>query len=159
MLDALDRRPRTEHELRRLCAGRGIPEDVVEQVLARLRPTGLVDDAAYAAAWVESRADAKGLGTRRLTAELTRRGIPADVVLGAVEARSADDDLATARAMARGRLSGMRGLPAPTRARRLLGLLQRRGFPPDVCHQVVREMVLDQHPDLHPDLNPNWHPD
>lgn len=66
--------PRTRAQLAEALAKRGIPDDVAQQVLDRLVTVGLIDDAAYAEAWVRSRHESRGLARRALVHELRRRG-------------------------------------------------------------------------------------
>src|SRR3954454_1475307 len=79
-LRMLERQPRTRAELARGMARRGVPADVAAAVLDRFTEVGLVDDEAFASAWVESRHAGRGLGRRALTAELRRRGVDEQVV-------------------------------------------------------------------------------
>ena len=47
-------------------AQRAVPEDVAETVLDRFTELGLIDDAAFSRAWVESRHRGRGLSRGRL---------------------------------------------------------------------------------------------
>src|SRR5215213_6281976 len=51
-LDRIAARARTRHELAQALKSRNVPPQVAEQVLDRLQEVGLVDDAAFAEAWV-----------------------------------------------------------------------------------------------------------
>ena len=53
--------PRTRTQLAAALRRRGIPADAAEAVLARFTDVGLIDDAAFARAWVESRHHSRGL--------------------------------------------------------------------------------------------------
>ena len=48
----------------------GVPDEAAEAVLTRFTDAGLIDDAAFARAWVESRHHSRGLSKRSLSAEL-----------------------------------------------------------------------------------------
>ena len=50
----------------------GVPAEAADAILARFTDVGLVDDAAFARAWVESRHHSRGLSKRSLSAELRR---------------------------------------------------------------------------------------
>src|SRR5690606_41881804 len=63
-------RPRTRAALATALYRRGIPEDTVTEVLDRYGEVGLIDDAAFARAWVTSRHHGKGLARRALAGEL-----------------------------------------------------------------------------------------
>ena len=62
----LARAPRTRAQLAAMLARRGFPDDTVERVLDRFGELQLIDDAAFAQAWVESRHAGRGLARRAL---------------------------------------------------------------------------------------------
>ena len=143
-LRLLQDRPRTRAELEAQLLRRGIPSDAAEQVLERFGEVGLVDDAAFAQAWVTSRHAGRGLARRALSAELRRRGVEAPVVAAAVGQLDDDAELATARALVARRLPATAGLAAEVRVRRLVGMLARKGYPPGTAYRVVKEALADQ---------------
>jgi regulatory protein len=122
---------------------RGVPEDVAAGVLARFTEVGLIDDAAFARAWVESRHHGRGLARRALSAELRQRGVDGQQISAAVSALDPADEIATARQLVAKGLAASRGKPLPTRVRRLVGLLARKGYPAPIAYRVVRE-ALDE---------------
>jgi len=133
--------PRTRAQLAKELRRRKVPQDVSESVLGRFAEVGLIDDAAFARAWVESRHHGRGLARRVLAAELRQRGVPAENVKDAVSALDPHDELATARGLVAKRLAASRGKPMPVRVRQLAGMLARKGYPPSVAFQVVREAL------------------
>lgn len=133
--------PRTRAELAGALAKREIPDEVADRVLDRFTEVGLVDDAAYADAWVRSRHTGRGLARRALSQELRRRGVDDEVVRDAVEKLDPEEELATARALVARKLPGTRGLDRPRRMRRLAGMLARKGYPPGVAMRVVEEAI------------------
>lgn len=123
------------------------------QLLDRFTELGLVDDEAYARAWVRSRHAGRGLGRRALRHELLTRGVDRDVIDEAVAEVSSDDEDAAARALVRARLGGLARFDRTTQRRRLVGLLARRGYSSAVAARVVaQEMAGPQGPggDLSP---------
>jgi regulatory protein len=141
-LRLLDHQPRTRAELAQALARRGVPADAAAAVLDRFTEVGLIDDAAFAAAWVDSRHAGRGLGRRALSAELRRRGVDNEIVRDAVETVSADDEEAAARTLVERRLRSMSSLSPETRLRRLVGMLARKGFSQGLAHKVVREATI-----------------
>lgn len=133
--------PRTKAQLAAAMARRGVEEDAAEQVLVRLGEVGLVDDAAFAAAWVESRHAGRGLSRRALAHELRRRGVADPLVDGAVAELDPDREMATARELAVRRLAASRGLDPAVRFRRAAGALARRGYSEAVTYRVIREAL------------------
>src|SRR5882724_117748 len=68
-LRLLEAQPRTRVELERALARRGVPTDATTAVLDRFVEVGLLDDAAYAVAWVDSRHGGRQLARRALAHE------------------------------------------------------------------------------------------
>lgn len=147
-LRQLDRSPRTRAELAATLRRRHVPDDAAETVLDRLVEVGLVDDAAFAAAWVTSRHTGRGLARRALADELRRRGVGSETVSEAVSALDPDEEYATARALVARRLPALAGRPADVRARRLVGMLARKGYSTALAYRVVREVEGEHHTDL-----------
>jgi regulatory protein len=140
--------PRTRAQLAGALRRRGVPEDAAEAVLGRFAEVGLIDDAMFASAWVESRHHGRGLSGRALAAELRTRGVPADDIRAAVDGLDPEQEVATARGLVARRLAGTRGDPAPVRVRRLIGVLARKGYPPAFAYRLVREALEREGVDL-----------
>jgi regulatory protein len=138
-LRLLTARSRSRAELAAALARRGIPADVVERVLSRFGQVGLIDDRAFAEAFVVSRHGARGLARRALSVELRQRGIDPATASAALQGLDERTEEATARAMVARRLPGTAGLDPAARARRLVGMLARKGYPADLSYRVVRE--------------------
>jgi regulatory protein len=138
-LRLLTDRARTRAELAEAMRQREVPETVATGVLARFAEVGLIDDAAFAQEWVESRRRGRGLARRALAVELRRKGLAAEVVEQALEPVGSGDEAASAAELVRKRLSSMARLAPEVAARRLLGMLARKGYPAGVAAAVVRE--------------------
>jgi regulatory protein len=133
--------PRTRAQLATALRRRRVPEEVAEAVLGRFAEVRLIDDAAFAQAWVESRHHGRGLARRALSAELRQRGVAAEEVRAAVGSLGDQDELATARRLVAKRVGATRGRPLPARVRHLVGMLARKGYPAGLAFQVVREAL------------------
>jgi regulatory protein len=134
--------PRTRAQLAEALRKKDIPDDAAAAVLSRFEDVGLIDDAAFARAWVESRHHSRGLAGRALSAELKQRGVAADEIRVAIdEGLSPEDELAAARRLVAAKLPGTRGQPAPQRMRRLAGQLARKGYPAGLAFRVIREAL------------------
>lgn len=140
-LRLLAARPRTRAELATALRRGGIPDDVSATVLDRYDDVGLIDDAAFARAWVTSRHHGKGLARKALAGELRRRGVDDDTVRDAVEELDPDTEAATARELVERRLRTGRGGDPDVLLRRLVGMLARKGYPPGVAYRVVKEAL------------------
>jgi regulatory protein len=139
LLDKLTGQPRTRAELADLLAAREIPAEVATKVLDRFNEVGLIDDAAFASAWVESRHRGRGLAKRALAQELRRRGVDDELARDALEELDPDREAATARALVRRKLPSMRSLDRQVAMRRLLGMLARKGYPAGLAMAIVKE--------------------
>jgi len=133
--------PRTRAQLSDALRKRGIPDTVAAGVLDRYTDVGLIDDAAFARAWVESRHYSRGLAGRALAAELKQRGVDSGEIRDAVEELGPDAEVTTARKLVAQQLAGTRGQPAQARTRRLAGMLARKGYPPGLAFRVIREAM------------------
>jgi regulatory protein len=133
--------PKTRSQLKEALLKREIPEEVADSVLSRFADVGLIDDAAFAKAWVESRHHSKGLAGRALKAELRRRGVADDDIKDAVATLDPEAEVETARRLIEQKLPGTRGKPADVRTRRLAGMLARKGYPPGLAFRLIREAL------------------
>ena len=125
-------------------ARRGVPEDVATAVLDRFTEVGLIDDEAFATAWVDSRHAGRALGKRALSAELRRRGVEDETIKDAVDTVTDEDEQAAARALVQRKLVTMSGLPKDTQTRRLVGMLARKGFSQGLALRVIRDLLADR---------------
>src|ERR1700722_3567356 len=134
--------PRTRAQLADALRKRGIPDEAADAVLGRYEDVGLIDDAAFARAWVESRHYSRGLAGRALHAELRQRGVAADEIRAAIDEQLGPDaEGGAARRLVAGKLAATRGLPPEQRTRRLAGLLARKGYPAGLAFRVIREAL------------------
>ncbi len=104
---------------------------------AGLPETGLIDDAAFASAWVESRHYSRGLSRRSLATELRQRGVGDDDVRHATGELDPQQEAVTARRLVDSKLAATRGQPPRARTRRLAGMLARKGYPAAMAFRVV----------------------
>jgi regulatory protein len=140
-LRALTGAPKTRQQLADLLSRRGVPDDAAEAVLDRFTEVGLIDDAAYARAWVSSRQAGRGLARRALSAELRAKGVDAEVAAEAVDLVDDEDERAAALRLVERRVGGMRRLDRATATRRLIGMLARKGYSGGLAAAVVREAL------------------
>ncbi len=139
LLDQLTGQARSRAELATKLAKRRVPDEVAERLLNRFEEVGLIDDAAFARAWVESRQPGKGLGRRALAQELRRKGIDDEVARQALEEIDPGDEEEAARALVRRKLRTLRRVDRATATRRLTGMLARKGHSGELVWRVVRE--------------------
>ncbi|MGW2561916.1 recombination regulator RecX [Streptomyces sp. NPDC001514] len=136
--------PRTRKQLRDALHKRDIPDDVADEVLSRFEDVGLIDDAAFADAWVESRHHGRGLARRALARELRTKGVDSALIDEAVGQLDSDQEEATARELVARKLRTTRGLDRDRRLRRLAGMLARKGYPEGMALRVVRQALEEE---------------
>ncbi len=139
LLDQLTAQARSRHELAERLARRNVPDDVAGPLLDRFEEVGLIDDEAFARAWVDSRQRTRGLGRTALTAELRRKGVAPETVREVLADLDPGSEEEAARALVRKKLRSMSGVEGPVAARRLAGMLARKGYPAGLTFAVVRE--------------------
>ncbi|WP_144118893.1 regulatory protein RecX [Catellatospora sichuanensis] len=139
-LRQLSVRPRTRSELAAAMRSKGVADEVAEAVLDRYDEVGMIDDAAFARAWVSSRHHGKGLASRALGQELRRRGVEAEVVTEALAELDDETQAQTAYELAVRKLRTTRGEPDAV-FRRVVGALARKGYPGGVAVRAVKDAL------------------
>jgi regulatory protein len=137
-LHFLSYRPRSSAEVRRNLTKRGILEPLIEVTVRRLQRAGLVDDAAFARAWVENRNTFRPRSRSALRFELRRKGLDEEVIGSVLEEKVDEETLA--RQAARKYAHRLRGLEWPEFRQKLGGFLARRGFSYATAAPVVSEV-------------------
>ena len=140
-LNLLDAAPKTRAQLAEAMRKRGVPDDAANEVLDRFEQVGLLDDAAFANAWVTSRQSGRGLAPRALGNELRQRGIAEPLIAEAVGSVDSDDVEAAARDLVTRRARTTAGMPNAVRMRRLVAMLNRKGYSGELAVRVVREVL------------------
>jgi regulatory protein len=123
----LNRRDRTEGEVRKLLAAKGVEDDAAQDAIETLREQGYVDDARYARLFAEDKRALEGWGTERIRGTLALRGIDRELIDAVVQADGgAGSELERALEVLR------RRFPSPPRERRdrdrALAVLLRKGY-------------------------------
>ncbi|KAB2975184.1 recombination regulator RecX [Streptomyces sp. SS1-1] len=136
--------PRTRKQLADALRKREIPDDAAEEVLSRFEEVGLINDSAFADAWVESRHHGRGLARRALARELRTKGVDSALIDEAVSQLDSEQEEATARELVARKLRSTRGLDRDKRLRRLAGMLARKGYPEGMALRVVRQALEEE---------------
>ncbi|MFJ8629132.1 recombination regulator RecX [Streptomyces sp. NPDC093568] len=136
--------PRTRKQLADALRKREIPDDAAEEVLSRFEEVGLINDSAFADAWVESRHHGRGLARRALAQELRTKGVDSTLIDAAVAQLDSEQEEATARELVDRKLRSTRGLDRDKRLRRLAGMLARKGYPEGMALRVVRQALEEE---------------
>ena len=159
----LEVRSRSVEEMRRHLSGAGYRSELVEPAITRLTQLGMLDDRAFARAWVESRDRARPRGEQALRRELVLKGLDRELIAELLAERAGegqpdDDDVLGSEAViepgadirAAEKLLARRGAAlgriADPRARRqrAYALLARNGFGPEICREVSVRFVTPE---------------
>ncbi|MEI8011910.1 MAG: regulatory protein RecX [Candidatus Omnitrophota bacterium] len=129
-------RPRSTDEVRRKMLGKGYPALLIENVIAGLVRTGLLDDPAFTRAWLSCRLQ-RPMGLRRVTQELKDKGISAEIVQKEWDQLRTDyNEFEMVAAVVQKRIGRYSDLDPVKRNRRMTDYLLRRGFSADVIYKV-----------------------
>jgi regulatory protein len=141
-LRSIERRSFARADLGRRLRRKGHAPEAIEAALGRMAEQGLLDDAAFAANYVETRS-ARGRGPLRLTRDLIGMGVERGIIDRAVagHARQFEGHGDVPRALATKRLAQLHDLPGPVKRRRVLAYLARRGFIGREVSEMVGKMV------------------
>ena len=120
----IDKRRRTERQVRDKLKERGFSEDDIEFAVRRLNENLLLGDEAYARDFISSRLAVKPMSSRKLLEQLIRNGIPRDMAHEAIAELDSDTELEN----------------ACDAARKILGTLTR-GLNPDEDEEVLKDAV------------------
>jgi len=132
----LSYRPRSEFELRERLHRRGF-NDSIEEVIAKLKEQGLVDDVAFAQFWKDNRESFSPRSRWLTQLELRRKGV-ADEIIDEVVDKIDDNNNAYRAALSKARslpLSDYQGF-----RHRLGEYLRRRGFNYRVIDHIVEQL-------------------
>lgn len=134
---------RTRQQLLEAMARKHIPLQIATETVERLIEVGLVDDAAYAIMFVQSDQARRGLSKHGLRQQLQRRGIGAADIESALADIDADSQYQAAVELIRKRAPAALARGADVARRRLLGLLQRRGYGPGLAGRAVSTVLAE----------------
>jgi len=172
----LEARARSVGEVRRRLSQAGYRPDLVDGAIGRLTELGVLDDDAFARAWVESRDRARPRGESALRSELYLKGVGRETIDAALDARrrgeltsrlgqaaagpGPDDEATSPDEAAAFRLLERRGAALSrvtdprVRRQKAYALLARNGFDPGTCATVARAWVDRDDEDLDPAPEP-----
>lgn len=132
-------RPRSCGELAGKMRDKGYPVHVIDRVTADHLASGMLNDDAFAKAWMQSRL--KKYGFRRVTRELIDKGISKDTIAFLKQEQAQDyDEIAILGEIVQKRLRAYNNIEPLKRKRRLMDYLIRRGFGLESINKVLRSI-------------------
>jgi len=142
VLRSLEARSYARSDLARRLLRKGHHRSAVEAAIERAAGLGLLDDAAFARNYVETRS-ARGRGPSRLMRDLLSMGVDRSLIEGAIAAvwPEGRDRSEAPLALAQKRASQLGALPRHARRRRVVAYLARRGFTGRDITQIVDQVI------------------
>ena len=132
-------RAHSRADLAQALALKHVPAEVAGAVLDKFEDAGLINDEEFARSWVQSRQRSKGLAHKVLAMELRRKGVAEEIAREALSELDPDAERQAAHRLVQKKLGSMQGLDQQVQIRRLVGLLARKGYAPQVAFEVVRQ--------------------
>lgn len=133
----LEPRPHSIAEVKVHLRKKKIAADTIDQVIARLKEAGLLDDHVFAKYWVENREEFRPRSARALRFELRRRGLAQDVI---ADALGGIDESASAYRAGAARAQRWRDLEHREFREKMGAFLVRRGFSYDVAKDTAERL-------------------
>ena len=137
-LELLSYRPRAEAEIRKRLTEHGFAAGNIEEVLDRLRKSGLVSDAQFARTWADNRTTFRPRSRRMVAAELRQKGVADETIEQALTELPEDEDLAFQSGMKYA--SRLEGLELEDFRKKMAGYLGRKGFSYGTVAEVTRKI-------------------
>ncbi len=129
--------PRSEREIQQRLHRRGFDDAVVNKVLVKLRKENLINDAAFAQSWKDSRLSSNPKSRRMVKYELMRKGVSSEAVDKAIGDM---DDTANAYKAGLRKARLLSSLSYSEFRRRMESYLKWRGFSYDVINVISERL-------------------
>jgi regulatory protein len=150
----LMRRAHSVSEMKKALIRRTADEDLIQKVIARLKQSGLIDDARYAKQFARQRTEIRHQGKFRVARELRARGVPDHHIETAVAEASANtDEAAQVRRRIDRKLKSLRG-PSANKSiddRKIASLyrsLLRAGFSSETIRRELKRATTEDLPEI-----------
>jgi regulatory protein len=144
-LRLLERRERSEAEIRRHLLKNQFPDHLIDDVIARLKESGFVNDERFAQLWVENQSQFRPRSRKALAYEMRQRGIDHAAIEQALNEITTDDEAALAYQAACRQARKIRTLDWQNFRRKMVAFLARRGFSYDVSAPAVQRVWESLH--------------
>jgi regulatory protein len=129
-------RARTEAEMSRHLAGKGLDEQTVEAALTSLRDQGYLDDARFAREFTQDKRLLEEWGAERIERRLLSLGVAPARVRDVVGERGRGGESEAAQALLERRFPVLED--DPRELRRAIGVLVRKGYDSELAWDLVR---------------------
>ena len=135
-------RSRSCWEVRERLKKKRFSKKVIEKTIVELKDLNFLNDGEFSSTWVDMKLSINPCGRRLIEQELRRKGIDEEIIRDVCEeAFNGDSEYEFASNLALRKLSRYQNLDERTKWKRLYSLLGRRGFPLEVVHDVLSEVI------------------
>ena len=150
----LMRRAHSVHEMKQALERRCEDSALVKNVLARLKSSGLIDDARYAKQFTRHRTESRKQGKFRIARDLRARGVPDRHIEAAIEEAAQQTDEATlVRQRIERKLRASRGEIDDRKLASLYRSLLRSGFSADIIRRELKSLTREDVPEAQADAD------
>lgn len=140
-LKLLQYRPRSRKEMQQRLSKKGFDEDEISNTLRFLEDTGLIEDRLLASGLMRDAVERRYLGRKGVESLLYQRGIDKELINEMLSSHTEDMEIEAAKRLIEKRFKTLKGYPQDIIARRLIGMLRRRGFSGDVINRSLAEII------------------
>ena len=147
----LMRRAHSVHEMKQALAHRTDDDQLIKNVLERLKREGLIDDARYAKQFARQRTEVRRQGRFRIARDLRARGVPDKHIEAALDENAQEhDEAALVRQRIERKLRLSRGEITDNKIASLYRSLLRAGFSADVVRRQLHSLTRAEVPEAEP---------
>ncbi len=144
-LRLLNYRMRTKRELFQRLEKKTFAGPIIERVADKLQSLGLLDDSAFAEAYISDKGASKPIGKRELERRLREKGLSKETISGALAAVGTDEkQLELASAAAETKMRSLARFAGREKQEKLIAFLLRRGFEWGVVKKVVKSLTKEE---------------
>lgn len=139
----LNTRRRTEKEVRDKLRTEKFNIEVIDEVTSDVLRAGLIDDEAFARAFIHDKRIAKPISSRQLSMELRKKGVAKNIIediLGEADEEETDSDRALKAATKKWEQLTRRESDEKKRKQKLIAFLGSRGFEYSVIKEVLNKL-------------------
>ena len=146
---ALMRRAHSVYEMKKKLERHSENKLLVQLVMARLKETGMIDDARYAKQFARQRTESRKQGKFRIARDLRGRGIPDRHIEAALEeTATTTDEAAMVRQRIERKLRSFRGEIDEKKLASIYASLLRAGFSADIARRELRSLAREDLPEI-----------
>jgi regulatory protein len=134
----LSYRVRTEKEMRQNLLSHEFDNELVDEIISKMKEKGLLNDLQFARAWIDNRNQYRPRGQKALAVELQQKGVSREAIEEALEEMG--DELGLAMSAGRKYAQRLGNDDWNLFRQKLSAYLGRRGFSYDIVKDAVRQV-------------------